>query len=191
VRVISNISSGVLGQTIALSFAQAGAKVTLMEGPVIKPLKSTRVKVLKFSFFDELHQLMEKELKKDYPVVVHAAAVADYKLLKPSASKIDSHQKKVMLELIPTPKLINGIKKFNPGTVLVGFKLEPRISGQLAVEKSRRLFQEAGCDFVVANRVGKEGYEGYILDREGAILAHETTRQGISLSLIKIMNALL
>ncbi|OGX39654.1 MAG: hypothetical protein A3G91_02590 [Omnitrophica WOR_2 bacterium RIFCSPLOWO2_12_FULL_50_9] len=189
VRVISNISSGILGQTLALSLAQAGAKVTLLEGPVARPLQSARVKILKFSFFDELHQLLKKELKKDYQAVIHAAAVADYKLCRPFASKLDSHHRKVAFVLVPTAKLINKIKKLNPGIILVGFKLESKISGQLAKEKARRLFQEAGCDWVVANRVWKERYEGYIMDRNDTILAHETTREGISRSLIQIMKA--
>ena len=52
-RVISNQSTGTLGQMIAEGFAKAGAKVTLLEGPVTRQLKSKSVKVLKFVFFDE------------------------------------------------------------------------------------------------------------------------------------------
>jgi len=37
-RVISNRSSGQLGQTIAQDLTKAGAKVTLLEGPVERPL---------------------------------------------------------------------------------------------------------------------------------------------------------
>ncbi|MCH7561180.1 MAG: hypothetical protein IIC67_07430 [Thaumarchaeota archaeon] len=61
-RIISNLSSGTLGQMIARDFAKAGAKVTLLEGPVTKPLKSGSIKILKFVFFDEFIELIKKEI---------------------------------------------------------------------------------------------------------------------------------
>ena len=87
-RVISNQSTGTLGQMIAEDFAKAGAKVTLLEGPVTRELKSKTIKILKFVFFDEFTGLIKKELKKKVDICIHAAAVSDYKLKKPGRKKI-------------------------------------------------------------------------------------------------------
>lgn len=62
-RVISNRSTGRLGQIMALDLAQQGSKVTLLEGAVQEPLQSPKIRVVKFLFFDEFAKLIEQELK--------------------------------------------------------------------------------------------------------------------------------
>ncbi len=184
-RIISNKSTGELGQMIAQDFASQGAKVTLLEGPVTSSLKSFSIRVTKFYFFDEFYKLMKKELKKNYDVVIHAAAVSDYKLDKPFKTKLKSKHAELKLTLIPTKKIINMIKELNPKVFLVGFKLESIMNKAAAKEMSQDLFERAHCDLIIANSSVDQKYLGYIVDRNYEFLAQEKSRTAISKSLIK------
>ena len=188
VRVVSNISSGELGQRIALDCAQSGARVTLLEGPVSAPLSSRAIRVLKFSFFNELQELLKRELRKDVNAVIHAAAVADYKLKNPVRYKLSSGKKTLKLEFVATPKLIRIVKRLAPQTFLVGFKLEPDISRKSAYRKAVGLFREADCDIVVANQLTARGYKGFILDKHNTILTATTDRKKMSKALVRILS---
>ena len=188
VRVVSNISSGELGQRIALDCAQAGAKVTLLEGPVTVPLLSRSIRILKFRFFDELQKLLNQELHKDVDAVIHAAAVADYKLKKPVRHKLSSEKKTLRLEFVATPKLIRTIKRLAPKTFLVGFKLEPHISRKSACRKVRELFRKADCDVIATNELTALGYKGFVLDRDETILASAAGRAKMSQALVRILS---
>jgi len=190
-RIISNRSSGELGQRMALDMAQNGAKVTLLEGPVVRRLDSKLVKIRPFIFYDEFLKLIKKELIKKYDVVLHAAAVSDYKVKQPSRTKLSSHLKTLNIALTPTQKIIHLIKRLNSKVFLVGFKLESSMTKRLAVEKTQGLFKKAQCDLVIANSLTEKKYNAYILDNQNNFLAHEATRRGISKALIKVLEGLL
>ncbi len=186
-RVISNISSGELSQTMAQDLARTGAKVTLLEGAVVNPLKSKTIKILKFCYYDELSKLIKSELKKPYDIVIHAAAVSDYKPKKRFSTKIDSHKKNLNLELIPTTKIIANIKKINPKVLLVGFKLESHLFTKTIAPKIHTLFTQSKCDLVLVNSLAANRYVGYIYDPMGQVLASAKSRKSISISLVKIL----
>lgn len=188
VRVMSNVSSGELGQRIALDCARSGAKVTLLEGPVTVPFSSRLIRILKFRFFDELQKLLNQELRKNVDVVIHAAAVADYKLKRPVRRKLSSQKKTLKLEFVATPKLIRIVKLLAPKAFLVGFKLEPKISRRSAVRKTQELFRQADCDVVVANQLTPHGYKGFILDKQNIILASAAGRRKMSKTLVRILS---
>ena len=63
-RVISNRSTGELGHAIVDHLYKERAQITLLEGPVTHALKSKPNRTIKFSFYDELSELFERELKK-------------------------------------------------------------------------------------------------------------------------------
>lgn len=189
VRVISNLSTGTLGQLIARDFLKNGAKVTLLEGPVAKPLEERSIRVLKFRYYDELSALLNKELGKKYDICIHAAAVADYKLKRAAKTKLRSDHRSLRLDLVPTKKIINQIRKINPDLFLVGFKLEPGINTATAVAKTRGVFKDGHCDLVVANNADNGKYESYILDRNGTFFAHERSRKKLSQSLVRTVRS--
>ncbi len=168
-RVISNQSSGEMGHLIALAFKKKGAAVTIIEGPVTHSIEAAGIKILKYRFFDELALLLKKECVKQYDIVVHAAAVSDFKPSKTASTKIRS-SKPLVLELKPTQKLIDTIKKISPKSCLVGFKLESSVNEKNAASIARPLFVKSGCDAVIANSI-KNGYRGFILGVDGQILA--------------------
>lgn len=187
-RVLSNKSSGQLGRLLAERMSRQGAQVTLLEGPVTEPLRLPSVKVVKFVYFQEFFKKIKKELKKKYDICIHAAAVSDFQLTKSFRGKISSEAKSLRLNLVPTPKIVNFIKKWNPGILLVAFKLEPALTSASARRKSRQLFQTAQCDFVVANSLDNGKYRGWILDKARKILAAASSREKMAEALIKTIS---
>jgi phosphopantothenoylcysteine decarboxylase/phosphopantothenate--cysteine ligase len=186
VRVISNTSSGRLGRRMALDCARAGAQVTLLEGPVSNPLKSKTIRILKFFFFEDFRRLFEKEIKGKYHAVIHAAAVSDYRLKRPFKGKLGSRLQTLKLDLIPTAKLIQFIKRINPSVCLVGFKLEAKVSRLAVLKQARALFREAQCDLVVVNSATGQDYRGYILN-PGGVLTGARSREEISKHLLEAL----
>ncbi len=184
VRVISNVSSGEMGHLIAQAFSKNKALVTLIEGPVTHELNDKKIKIIKYRFFDELERLLKVELQKKYDIIVHAAAVSDFKVAKAAKSKIAS-DKAVTLHLTPTPKLINRIKRLSPNSFLIGFKLESRLNSGKIFEEVKSLFIKDGCDLVVANTL-QQGYQGFILDADGNILSKALNKAKIAQDLVRL-----
>ena len=187
-RVISNRSTGELGHKLAQGIAKIGGKVTVLEGPVTvtRPLEAKSIKVLKYHFYDELFNLLKKQLLKKFDIVIHAAAVSDYQLKNTHRQKIKSGRPNLRLTLTPTKKIINEIKIISPESFLVGFKLETSSQKSTLTAKAFTLIKEAQCDLVVANGL-RNNYVGYIINKEKQILAHATSRGDLSRKLIKIL----
>ncbi|MBF0521739.1 MAG: hypothetical protein HQL24_01640 [Candidatus Omnitrophica bacterium] len=185
VRVISNISTGTLGQMLAQDFARAGGKVTLIEGPVQRPLESKTIKILKFKLYDELFALLKKQLTDHFDVIIHLAAVSDYQLKKTFRSKLSSHLTRLDLKLVPTKKIIEQLKRIAPKSFLVGFKLEPKISEGNIKRYTKNLFEKAQCNLAVVNSISGNQYLAYIVDTKGNILAKASKKEGLSKLLIK------
>ena len=187
VRVISNVSTGKMGEALVAACRKKHFDVTLLEGPVLNVNTRKDIRVIKFKFYDELLSLLKKELTKNYDVVIHAAAVSDYKLKKPFKTKLSSHLEHLKLDLVPTQKMIHLIKKINPRVFLVGFKLEPKLNVGVLRQKTQDLFKNAHCDLVVANSTNARHYCGYILHPSGKILAHPMSRAGLAHALVKLL----
>jgi len=184
VRVISNISSGEMGHLIAEAFSLRKAQVTVIEGPVTHVMSDKSINVIKYRFFDELAAILKKELVKKYDIIIHAAAVSDFKLVKASKDKLSSDKTRT-LNLTPTPKLIKDIKRLSPESFLVGFKLESRLGAKNIFKSVKTLFTQAGCDLVVANTL-KNCYKGYIVNADGDILGKVTDKKRLALNLVKL-----
>ena len=170
VRVISNMSSGTLGQTCAKICQEKGAKVTLLQGPGTETIALTGTRRIRFQFFTELEDLLKKELNRKYDIVIHAAAVSDFKLKRPFSGKTSSGQNNLTLSLVPTKKIINSIKKTSPDCFLVGFKMEPYYRREPLLKKAQGLLKQASCDAVVANAL-KPGYQAFIVYKDGTVTA--------------------
>ena len=183
VRVISNVSSGEMGHLIAQAFQSHRASVTIIEGPVTHTLIDKKIKIIKYRFFDELARILKKELLKKYDIIIHAAAVSDFKVKRPLKSKISS-TKALTLNLVATPKLIKDIKRLCPDSFLVGFKLESNLNPKNIFKTVESLFSLGGCDLVVANTL-TQGYRGFIVNADGDILAKAANKKALARNLVK------
>ncbi|MDP2927478.1 MAG: phosphopantothenoylcysteine decarboxylase [Candidatus Omnitrophota bacterium] len=166
VRVISNEASGETGFILANKFRKLGAKVTLLLGPGnFCRADQTGIQVIRFKYYSELAQLLDKELKNGkYAAVIHAAAVADYAPKEIIHRKVSSQRRSWKINLVPTKKLIKSLKIYQPDLFTVGFKFQPNADKDKLIAKGRELFESANLDLVVANSNKSRGYQAYILD---------------------------
>ena len=114
-------------------------------------------------------------------IVIHSMAVSDYKVEYVTTSqnlsavlanknevqinnilnkndigignknKISSNLNNLFIKLIPTPKVISKIKKWDKNIFLIGFKLLSNVSDEKLIDVSKKLMQKNNCNAVVAN----------------------------------------
>jgi phosphopantothenoylcysteine decarboxylase/phosphopantothenate--cysteine ligase len=165
VRVISNRGSGKTGSMLAEKLIKKGAKVTLLLGPGenMAPDKPG-IKIIRFRYFSELDTALKNELKKQkYSAIVHSASVSDYAPAGKILHKVSSRLSSWKINLIPTKKLIGGLRTLSAHSFIVGFKFEPDLSARPLVEKGRELLKRCRLNLVVANSDKGNKYRAYIL----------------------------
>ena len=165
VRVISNIASGETGILLADKLSEQGAKVTLVLGPGNDKngIQNSRIKIIRFSFFEELRQALKKELKASrYDFIIHSAAVSDFAPQKPIKGKLKSGRPYI-LRLKALPKLSADIRRLAPDAGLVLFKLESGIKDEELIQRARKTLADSQADLIVANII-EPRYKSYILD---------------------------
>ena len=157
VRYIANRSSGKQGFAIAAMAAAAGARVTLVAGPVHlpTPLGVDRVDV---ESADEMAEAVQSALPADAAFMV--AAVADWKARLPAGQKIKkSGSAPPPLELAENPDILAGLARSEqrPG-LLIGFAAET----QDVLDNAKAKRARKGADWIVANDVADTG-EGSVM----------------------------
>jgi len=170
VRVVSNISTGELGNLLAQAAVKAGMKVDVFLGTVSYPFTVTGAQVFRFRYFEDLCRLIEEQLRRQkYDVILHVAAVSDY-LARSALGKISSLNKSLIIRLRQAPKLVVRLRALNPKAFLVMFKLEAGITDAILKKRALQAMKKCGADLVVANRFAGGRYRGFILGCEGAPL---------------------
>lgn len=169
VRVITNIFGGKLGIEICKECLKNNYNVTLLIGNSKGDLSDKllkKAKIINFKYFDELLKLVNKEIKsKKYDIVIHSAAISDYRLKEEYRGKIKSNKDELVLKLIPTPKIVDLYKKICPNIFLVMFKLEVNKTKLELFEIARNSMSRAEADIIVANdfnNMSKE-HKAYII----------------------------
>ena len=154
VRVIANRSSGRQGFAIAAAAADAGARVTLIAGPVAldTPAGVDRVDV---ETAEQMANAVMTSLPADCAILV--AAVADWRVDE-SSTKLKKGDGPPQLHFHPTRDILAelGTSEQRP-TLLVGFAAETDNVVEQAVAK-RRI---KGCDWIVANDVSGDVMGGH------------------------------
>jgi phosphopantothenoylcysteine synthetase/decarboxylase len=136
-------------------------------GPTANCPKNKKIKVIRFKFFDELKDLLCRELKTGkYAALIHSAAVSDYKPAKVICGKLKSGLRNWKFSFKPTPKIIDAVKKIAPGIFLVGFKFEPDAGKNKLMQSAKDLMARSKSDLVVANTVTGGKYRAYILSAD-------------------------
>lgn len=96
------------------------------------------------------------------------------------AEKISSRSE-LFLSLGQTPKLIHMIKKWNPDTCLVGFKLLKGASDEDLLQVGTELAQKNKCDFVLVNDLDQISGDRHraLLIRDGSVVGTYETKEEI------------
>lgn len=164
VRVISNSATGLTGTMLAKAFADLGARVTLLLGPAVSCCLDRRIRLINFRFFDELKEhLFRQAENNNFDIIIHSAAVSDFRPKKKFTAKIGSGIKNLKLDLVPTEKLINSLRRKSKSSIIVGFKFEPDAHDKALLIEAAKLKRVANLDLVVANSSINGGYKAYIL----------------------------
>ncbi len=153
VRYIANRSSGAQGTAIASALAGLGADVTFVTGPADVP-PPAGVNVIPVQSAQDMLRAVEQALPAD--AAVFAAAVADWRVVSASDSKIkkDAKGSLPVLEFAENPdilKTVSQMGKTRPKLV-VGFAAETDdVIANATAKRARK-----GCDWIVANDVSPE-----------------------------------
>jgi phosphopantothenoylcysteine decarboxylase/phosphopantothenate--cysteine ligase len=165
VRYLSNRSSGKMGHAVATAALRRGAEVVLISGPTaLKPPAGAVYVPVQTA--EEMREAALQHLGTA-TVVIKAAAVADYRVERPSATKIKSGGKRDgwSLDLVPNPDILKELAQKKGGAFLVGFAAETNDVRAHAADKLRA----KGIDLLVANDVSQQGI-GFEADDNQVIL---------------------
>lgn len=184
VRMISNIFSGRTGAAIAGYFAGRGNEVTLVASGSHLPAAKLfdRIKVVRYQTFDDLANVMQEEITGgNYDVIIHSAAVSDFRVghiygIDPAGNrtavggdgKISSRCGSLELRLVPTPKLVDLIRRpWGFTGTLVKFKLEVGVSPERLIAIAQASRKESEADLIVANCLEWSRWLACIIGRDG------------------------
>jgi len=172
VRYIANRSSGKQGHAIAAAAAAAGARVTLVCGPVSIP-DPPGVAVVRVESARDMLAAVEAALPAD--VAVFAAAVADWRAAETRPAKMKKDGGALPpLALEANPDILATVAQRADGRppLVIGFAAETHDVVSYAQAKLAR----KGCDLIVANDVSEAG-GGVMGGDHNAV--HLVTREGV------------
>jgi phosphopantothenoylcysteine decarboxylase/phosphopantothenate--cysteine ligase len=151
VRFLGNRSSGRQGHAIAQAAVGAGARVTLVTGPVGLS-DPTGAEVVHVGSARDMREAVEAALPAD--AFIAAAAVADWRAENVAQQKIKKGAKESpTLRLIENPDILAEVAKKSTmrPSVVIGFAAETENVTANATAK----LQGKGCDLIIANSVAE------------------------------------
>ncbi len=149
VRYLSNHSSGKMGFAMAAAAAKAGAKVTLLSGPVDLPTPPG-VDRVDFTTAQQLHDETHNRIA-DCDVFIAAAAVADYRPAQVAEQKIKKSDDTMTVSLERAPDVLASVSSLADPPFTVGFAAETTNLREHALKKLRN----KKLNMIIANSVGE------------------------------------
>lgn len=208
VRCITNIFSGRTGAQIAVGAFERNHAVTLLTShpEVAAAVPSIRVRtnpewtVRPYRTFDDLDAAMAEEIASGkFDVVIHSAAVSDYRVAGAftytggtfqdvSAGKVSGSHPELWLKLTPTPKLVDKVRSdWGFRGVLVKFKLQVGLTEAQLLPVAEKARVHSGADLMVANTL--EGAREWALVGAGPGGYLRVTRADLADALLDAIDA--
>jgi phosphopantothenoylcysteine decarboxylase/phosphopantothenate--cysteine ligase len=165
VRRLTNFSTGKLGTELANFLVARGHQVVLLIGETATHKGDCHAQCIEvFSTTVDLRTKLKLLSGKKADAIFHAAAVSDFsfgKIFTPGesgklaeikgAKKISTRQGKLLVELLPTPKIISELRGWFPRTRLVGWKYEVAGKRIDAIAAARKQIANCSTDLCVVN----------------------------------------
>lgn len=151
VRYISNHSSGKMGYAIAQAARNAGAKVSIISGPV-NIAAPNGCDVINVNSAQDMHDAA-LELAEKATVFIACAAVADYRIDNIAGQKIKKSADTMQLNLVKNPDIVADVANLSKRPFTVGFAAETQDVEQYALGK----LQKKKLDLIAANDVAQMG----------------------------------
>jgi len=149
---------------LADALSQANHKVTLLlsESAQKRPL-SKDIQIHPFTTTDSLQRQIIDKSKTEVDAFFHVAAVSDFKPESSRKGKVNSNTPHT-LQLVPTTKIINGLRDIFPSSLLIGWKYEAEGTPESVRIKGKSQMELCKTDGCVLN--GPAYGTGYGLLRE-------------------------
>lgn len=181
VRYITNHSSGKMGFALAEAAVEAGAKVTLITGPVHLP---TPDRVNRIDVVSARDMLAACEAAMPCDLLIAAAAVADYRpevVAQHKMKKDPTSGEGLLLQLVRNPDILATLAGRPDRPFSVGFAAET----ENLLEYASRKLKDKNLDLIVANDVANPtiGFNSEenaitVIDRELAQTSFAQTSKG-------------
>ena len=175
VRFISNHSSGKMGYALARAAADAGARTTLVSGPVTLPAPD-HVRVLQV---ESASQMLDQclQLLPECDIFIGCAAVADYRPAAVAGQKIKKGPEEISIQLVRNPDIVAAVAASKNRPFTVGFAAETNDLLAYARDKMAR----KGLDMIVANDVSDRSI-GFNSDNNEATVLWADGKQPLALA---------
>ncbi len=165
VRRLTNFSTGRLGTELANYLTAHGHRVTLLIGESATwPGERKAQSVKTFSSTADLRAKLKALSRNKTDAIFHASAVSDFAFgrifaeTKPgefaalaASKKISTRRGSLLVELVPTPKIIAELRGWFPKTRIVGWKFEADGRRPDALRAAGRQIADCSTDACVAN----------------------------------------
>jgi phosphopantothenoylcysteine decarboxylase/phosphopantothenate--cysteine ligase len=165
VRRLTNFSTGRLGTELANFLTACGHTVSLLIGESATwPGERNAHAVKVYSSTKDLQVKLKSFSGKKVDAIFHAAAVSDFSFgkmytreaggkLKPftPSKKISTRGGNLMVELVPTPKIIAELRGWFPLAHIIGWKFEADGRRADALNAARKQIADCSTDACVAN----------------------------------------
>lgn len=188
VRYISNRSSGKMGYALAEAAVAAGARVTLISGPVSLPCPDRVERIMVESAAEMEEAVLNQAASHD--IVVAAAAVADYAPAEAAPHKIKKTEKDLSLGLRRTPDIVATLAGLARRPFIVGFAAETQdleTNARIKLESKR-------LDMVAANWVSRadQGFDSEnnalaVVWKEGGVHIPLASKAAVARQLMEII----
>jgi phosphopantothenoylcysteine synthetase/decarboxylase len=164
VRRLTNFSTGRLGLELAEFLTARGLRVTLLIGEQATwagPRRATEV--VTFSTTADLETKLRARASGEVDAVFHAAAVSDFQfgrafhpvpggaLEEIKAGKLSTRTGTLLVELVPTPKLLPQMRDWFPAARITGWKYEVDGNRAAALARAGEQLAAARTDACVVN----------------------------------------
>lgn len=148
VRYLTNHSSGKMGYALAIAAVEAGAKVTLISGPVNLEVPEHVRTIHVVSAMDMYDAVMTEIAEHD--IFISAAAVADYRCQEVATHKIAKTDRELTLQLVQNPDIVAEVAAQVNSPWVVGFAAETSD----IIERATAKLHNKKLDMIIANQVG-------------------------------------
>lgn len=191
VRRLTNFSTGRLGAELAAHLARDGHEVVLLRGESATwpPPAAAAVRVEPFTTTASLGERLRALAGAGVDAVFHAAAVSDFafgpvwrrepdgRLTAVRAGKLSTRSGALLVELVPTPKLLARLRGWFPRAWLAGWKYEVDGDRASALAAGAEQLAHTGTDLCVVN--GPAYGEGFGLVARGETCRHCDTAEAL------------
>lgn len=198
VRAITNLSTGrlghIIGDAILRNFGEKLDKLYYIHGTRAIPPTGDKVVAISIGGVADLEKALQEILENEkIDAVIHSMAVSDYTVKElttledikegktlDASKKISSDIENLVIVMKKTPKVISAIKKWNPDTLLVGFKLLSNVSREELIAVGHGLLVKNHCTFVMANdlkEINENSHKGYLIHEDKTYDSMETKEE--------------